>query len=203
VLRSTIQLLIVGLCLAPPALLAAEPADQEAIHNELRALRQGLIEAYNAGDLDRLLSFCDKNVVVTWQNGEVSVGPEGIRSYYQKMMEGPDRVVAKLAANPEADDLSVIYGDTTATSRGKMNDHYDLANGMSFDMNSRWSATAVKVDGRWLVASLHASVNAFDNSILRLAVRRTMLWTGGIALVVGLAIGVIATRLLWKPKPSV
>jgi ketosteroid isomerase-like protein len=201
-LSATTRLLLLGICLAPRVLAGAEPADAEAIHNELRALRQQLVEAYNANDVDRLLSFCDKNVVVTWQNGEVSVGPEAIRDYYRKMMEGPQRVVAKLTANPEPDDLSILYGDATATSRGKMNDHYDLTNGMSLDMNSRWSATAVKVGDRWLIASLHASVNAFDNDILRFAVRRTMLLAGGLALVVGLAIGVLATRLLWKPKPS-
>ena len=39
----------------------------------------GLVEAYNNNDIDRLLSYCEPNVAVTWQNGETSIGREAVR----------------------------------------------------------------------------------------------------------------------------
>jgi ketosteroid isomerase-like protein len=200
VLNSIGSILLAAACLLPRILLGAEPVEADPVQEELRALREGLIAAYNANDIDQLLSYCHDGVIVTWQNGEVSVGPQEIRSYYQRMMEGPDRVVDRLTADPKPDGPSVVYGGTTAVSRGKMNDHYQLTGGMEFDLNSRWSATAINEDGRWRIASFHASVNAFDNELLRMAVQRTMLWSGGIALVLGLALGALGSRWLWKPK---
>jgi ketosteroid isomerase-like protein len=202
VLSSTTKHLLAALCLVPGVLLGAEPGDEDPIHEELRTLRNGLIEAYNKDDIDQLLSYCHPNVIATWPNGEVSAGPEAVRAYYDRMMKGPNRVVAKLTADPQPDELSVLHGGTTAISRGKMNDRYQLTDGMNFDLNSRWSATAVKEGDKWLVASFHSSVNVFDNSILRMTVQRTLLWSGGIALVLGLVVGAVATRILRKPKTT-
>lgn len=180
---------VIGMCLLAPVLYADEPANEKAIHDELRALRKDLIEAYNDNDIDRLLSNCQENVIVTWQNGEVSVGHQGIRDYYDRMMNGPDRVVASLRVDPTVDDISTIYGDSTAIARGKMNDRYELTSGKNFDLNSRWSATAIKEADRWLIASFHASANVFDNGVLSLMTRQIMFWTGAIALSVGLVGG--------------
>src|SRR5262249_50289480 len=143
----------------------------------------------NAHDLDALLSFCHEDIVVTWQNAEVSRGREGVRAYYRKMMTGEQRVVDDLQANPTVDDRAILFGENTAVSRGQMNDHYKLRDGTDFALNSRWSATLVKEDGKWLVASFHASTNAFDNDILRMVARKTTTVVGGAALVLGLLLG--------------
>ena len=107
------------------------------------------------------------------------------------MMKGPNPVVAKLSADPTVDELAIIYGGTTAVAWGKMNDHYELTNGMKFDFDSRFSTTAVKDGDRWRIASFHASANAFDNGLLRLMTRYAMLWSAGVAGVVGLVVGFI------------
>ena len=70
-------------------------------------LRQELIDSFNKGDLDRLLSHLDPDVVITWQNGEVCRGPTAVRAYYDKMMKGPDRRVEKVSADPKVDDRHV------------------------------------------------------------------------------------------------
>lgn len=193
---------LAGIVLFPKLLLCQEPAqvapNEETIHNDLRNLRDNLIQAFNGRDVDRLLSYCHRNVIATWANGEVTIGHEGVRDYYNRMMAGPDPVVAKLMIAPTVDDLSVIYHGTTAVSRGQMNDHFELTNGMMFDLNSRWSATVIKEGDRWLIASFHSSPNVFDNGVLMLVARRTMLWTGGIAGAVGLVVGTIATLLIVK-----
>jgi ketosteroid isomerase-like protein len=179
----------------------ATPAKEDPAHEDLRALRKGLTEAVNHQDLDALLSHLDKDVVVTWQNGEVSVKPEGVRAYYDRMMKGPNRIVESVSVDPTVDELTHLYGDT-GVAYGSSKDHFKLTDGKDFDMLTRWSATLVKKDGKWLVANFHASTNMFDNPLLYIAIRRTAYWVGGIAVLVGLALGFILARLLRKSSPA-
>jgi ketosteroid isomerase-like protein len=155
------------------------------------ALRNELIDSFNKGEVDRLLSHLDPDVVVTWQNGEVCRGPAQVKAYYDKMMTGPDRVVQSVSSDPKVADRH-IYGDW-AVSWGEMNDHFKLTDGSDLSMGSRFTATIARRGDTWKVTSFHASVNAFDNSILDLYVRKTALWSsvvaGFIALVAGLAVG--------------
>jgi hypothetical protein len=95
----------------------------------------------------------------------------------------------------EVDDLTHLYGDT-GVATGKSRDQFVLTDGRDFEVNSRWTTTLVKRDGRWKVASFHASTDMFDNPVLHIAIRRTAWWTGASAGVVGLLIGTIATWLL-------
>lgn len=180
---------------SPAAAVSEDPE-----HEKLRAVRDGLIEAYNKRDLDKLLSYCHPTIVVTWQNAEVTTGREGLRSYYERMLVGPDAIVNELTADPKVDDISTIFGGDTATARGTMNDNFKLSDGSEFAMNSRWSATLVKENDRWLVAAFHASVNAFDNGILRMAVKRVLWISGGVALVIGLALGLLFGRMSKRRK---
>src|SRR5687768_7568078 len=71
---------------APATGPVTDPDPTSAINK----LRTELVDAFNKADVERLLSHLDGDVVVTWQNGEVSRGPGGVREYYQKMMSGPD-----------------------------------------------------------------------------------------------------------------
>ena len=102
--------------LLAPALARADDvktvAADDPAHNELRALRDDVLDAFNKKDLDRLLSHVHPNVAVTWQNGEVSRGRDGIRAYYKKMMEGPDRVVDSVTAKAEVDPEAEEKSDT-------------------------------------------------------------------------------------------
>src|SRR4029079_5669547 len=101
---------------APTAVSADDPTQA------IGQLRQELIDSFSKGDLDRLLSPLDPDVVITWQNGEVCRGPAAVRAYYDKMMKGPERRVEKVSADPKVDDRHV-YGDW-AVSWGSMNDHF-------------------------------------------------------------------------------
>lgn len=198
--------LVVACALLAPGPLAAQepraaPAKEDPAHDELRALRKGLTDAVNHHDLDALLTFLDKDVVVTWQNAEVSVKPEGVRAYYDRMMKGPNRIVENFSIDPTVDELTHLYGDT-GVAYGSSKDHFTLTDGKDFDMLTRWSATLVKKDGKWLVASFHASTNMFDNPLLYIAMRQTAYWVGGIAVLVGLALGFILARLLRKGSPA-
>jgi hypothetical protein len=166
---------------------------EDPAHNELRAVRDGLMAALAQGDIERQLTYLHTNVVVTWHNAEVSRGHDGVRAYLGRMLNGPGKIVASFSADLTVDELSILYGSDTAISWGSAVEHFKLANGSSFDLPARWSATLVKENGKWLIANLHASDNLFDNPILT-AAKRTAFWAGGIGLVAGLVIGILVMR---------
>jgi ketosteroid isomerase-like protein len=169
----------------------ATPADPTAA---IAVLRNDLIDSFNKGDLPRLLSHLDDDAVITWQNGEVCHGPAELKSYYDKMMTGPDRRVQSAQAEPKVTGRQV-YGDWAVTW-GEMNDHFVLSPA------SRFTATTVRRGDVWKVAAFHVSMNAFDNPILSYAVKRTVGFTAAVAGVVGLVIGLIAGRMSRKTKQA-
>jgi ketosteroid isomerase-like protein len=180
---------VVFLCLvALPVLSQAPPPKDEAVHNELRALRDGLIDAMNKGDIDRELTYMHPNVVVTWHNAEVSRGRDGVRAYLTRMLSGPNKVVSSYSATVDVDELTILYSGDTGISFGSAVEHFKLNDGKMLDLPARWSATLVKDGDKWLIASLHASDNLFDNPLLAIA-KRTAYWAGGISLLVGLIAG--------------
>jgi ketosteroid isomerase-like protein len=167
-------------------------------------LREGLIDSFNKGEVDRLLTYLDTNVVVTWQNGEVCQGPAAVRAYYDKMMLGEHRIVREAKSNPEVLGRHV-YGDW-ALSWGNLHDTILLMDGTALPFNTLFTATIAKRGDRWLVVGFHASVNAFNNPVLALAVRKTIFGAGGGGIVMGLLAGiflgvVISRRRRAVPKP--
>jgi ketosteroid isomerase-like protein len=180
-----------------PATTKAAVTDPNPM-NAINQLRTELVESFNKGDVDRLLSHLDPDVVATWQNGEVCRGPAAVRAYYDKMMSGPDRIVAKLTAAPAVDDRHV-YGDW-AVSWGNLHDDYLLTDGRSFKFDSRFTATIARRGEAWKVTSFHASVNAFDNPILGVAAKKAGSWGGIIGVVVGVVIGAIVGVRMGKRK---
>ena len=125
-------------------------------------------------------------------------GPDGVREFYKRMMEGDDREVKGLKSDFKVDDLSIIYGDDTAVAFGALNDEFSLKGGMDFSLASRWTATLVKKDDRWQIAAYHVSTNMFDNGVGDLLVKWASIKTGGVALLVGLFLGVIVTKVVTK-----
>jgi hypothetical protein len=188
----TLTTLLLLLCLTSPAWPQAA-APEDPAHNELRAVRDGLLDAMAKGDIDRQLTYLHPNVVVTWHNAEVSRRREGVRTYLDRMLQGPNKVVASYSAEVTADELSILYGGVTAISWGSAVEHFKLASGLNFDLPARWSATLVKEDGKWLIANLHASDDLFDNPMLN-AAKRTAYWAGGACLAVGLIVGMFVSR---------
>jgi len=170
---------------APPP---APPANIEAVHNDLRALRDGLIDAMNKGDIERELTYLEPNVVVTWHNAEVSRGRDGVRAYLNRVLNGPNKFLSAYSASVNVDELTILYNGDTGISFGSALEHMKLTDGQTIDLPARWSATLVKEGDKWLIASLHGSDNLFDNPLLDMT-KRLMYWAGGICLVVGLAFG--------------
>ncbi len=177
-------------------------AKENAAHDELREVKKAMTDAFNKKDLDALLKHVHKDVVVTWQDGKVSRGHDEIKKYYNTMLTGNQSVLIKVEADPVLPENSILYGEppTTAVAFGLLNDKYSLREGTNIDMQSRFSATLVKEDGKWLIVNFHGSADVFRNEVLNLAVSRTMWITGSSVAVVALLIGLILGRLMGGKK---
>ena len=172
--------------------MAAQNAEDPA-HAELRALRDELVDAVNKRDMPRLLRHLHPDVVVSWQNAEVSRHPDGVRAYLARMLEGPNSIVEGFTTDVTVDELTILHGGDTGVSFGSSRDRFALRGGQSFELNSRWSATLVRFEGRWVIASFHSSSNLFDNPLLNGAKRLATYGAAG-ALFVGLVVGFLIGR---------
>ena len=189
-LRGTFGMLAMLLILAPIQAQEHETPAEDPAHAELRALRDSLMDAYEKRDIDELLKHIHEKAVITWQNGERNRGPEELREFYRKMMSGEDRIVADVKSKLTINDLSVLYGGDTAVSYGELDDEFKLTNGSQFKLHSRWTATAVREGGQWVISSFHISSNLFDNPILD-AAKGLVMTVGAVAGGTGLLLGMV------------
>ena len=60
--------------------------------------------------------------------------------------------------------------------------------GKGYEIKSRWTATLVKENGKWLLAGYHISMNALDNPLLT-AAKKGMYAAAAVALILGILIG--------------
>jgi uncharacterized protein (TIGR02246 family) len=177
----------------------AQPVAEDPAHNELRALRDELLDAFEKKDIERMLTFLAPDVVVVVQSAEVLRGHDAVREFHKRMSDGDDRVVESLKSDFQVDELSTLYGDDTAISYGTMADHFKLRRGEEFDLHSRWTATAVRQDDRWVVASFHVSTNMFDNGVSNLYIKWNSIKSGVIAGLIGILAGAVVS-ILWKRR---
>jgi hypothetical protein len=173
----------------------------EAAHNELRALRDGLMDAMNKGDIERELTFLHTNAVITWHNAEVSRGREGVRAYYNRLTGGPNKLVEKFTAELNVDELTILHGEHTGISFGSSVEHFKFTNGRNFDLKGRWTATLVKEGEKWLIGSLHVSTNIFDNAMLDMVKNRSLAAIG-VMFVVGAALGGVIGWLIGRRRKA-
>ena len=97
---------------------------------------------------------------------------------------------------PTPDELTIFHGGDTGISFGETVAEYKLL-GKNYELKSRWTATLVKVDGKWLLAGYHISMNVLDNAILT-AAKSGLYLAAGVALVIGILLG----RSLFKRRSA-
>jgi uncharacterized protein (TIGR02246 family) len=164
-------------------------AAEDPAHEELRKLRTEMIAAITQGDIDTVLQHVDPNVVVTWQNAEVCRGREGLKEFFERMGK---KSFKGYKVPPTPDELTILYGGDTGISFGETVGEYKLL-GKSYEIKSRWTATLVKEDGKWLLAAYHISMNSLDNPLLS-AAKKSIPIVAGVALLLGFVIGRVLAR---------
>jgi ketosteroid isomerase-like protein len=189
---------------APPAATGASP-ETLAVHDELRRVRDEMLGAWQRRDIEGVLAHVDPEIVVTWQNGEVSRGPDGIRRFYKEMLEGEGSVLSNLVSTLKVDDLSILHGPDTAIAFGSIHDEFTfkralastaaIGAGNTLELTSRWTATLVRKAGDWKLASYHVSANVFSNPVQDLAVKAS----GRLGAIGGFVVGaIIAGLIVWR-----
>lgn len=191
------RLVMLFLVLAALPLCAQEP--DAATHNALRQLKATMEKALNERDLETIVANVDPKVVFTTMNGDVCHGPEEIRAYFNKMLNGPDHIVKDVKVAFEVDQLTTLYGGDTGVAYGSSKDHYELMGGDTFDIRGRWTCTMVKNGDRWVIAAFHYSANVFDNPILD-RYRKGVTWAALAGLAFGLTIGIIVGRQFFRKR---
>ncbi len=77
--------LITGLTgLTLPAQTPAAMTSEDPAHQELRAIKDAMVTAFNHKDVESFMKHVHPNVVVTWQNAEVARHPDGIKAFLGK-----------------------------------------------------------------------------------------------------------------------
>lgn len=190
--------LILALLLLSGPNRAAEP--DPAIHNELRALLQGLEQAVNTERYGDLAQYFSANMTVTTINQEVLTKPAEIAPYFQRWF-GPGGYLKKLDMKLTADALTRLdpdknYGVVTGSGLEK----YILADGRSFDMLTRWTASVMKGDdGKWRILTLHIGTNFLDNPILTKA-EASLAWFAAGGAGGGLVLGMLLMAFLKRRR---
>lgn len=168
---------------------AGRPEDRQ----QLRVLLGNVEAAISNLQVEEVIKLMHPDVIVTWQNAEVSRGPDQIRAYYNRMMKGSAPIVKKFSTQATLGGNAAFYGDT-AIAYGTTVDNFELMEGLNFSLRGNWSTTVVKTeDGQWKIAALHFSTNLFDNPLLNKA--KQLAWYMGLG---GLLAGVLLMMLIGR-----
>ncbi len=179
--------------------LAVDAFANPVTNPELIQLREGLINSFKANDMDRFGAYLATNVVVTWQSGEVCKGRESLKETFKKLTQGDRPVIQKVSLEP------VVIGHQSQgdwiMAWGEMNDSFSFGGGSILPLRSRFTMTAHRSNGHWLVSSLHISANVFENPMLTSATRRVVAFGGVLAGLLGLGVGFSFGRS-WKTRKT-
>ncbi len=174
--------------------LAPLPAqDAQPAQAEIHALRERLLGAINKADFDQMAADLHPRVVITYQNAEVARGRDGVKAFQLKMTGGPDKVVESFHADVKADDITILPGGTAAVSTGSSVETYKMTHGPDLTLDARWTATLVKDNGQWLLASLHCSTDLFKSPLVAATKKAGVTASIG-SIIIGLIVGWLLGR---------
>lgn len=173
--------------------------DTKVIDAELDKFRDDLFHAFNTGDYPAMLEkYCHKDIIATWQDGTTSEGHAGVIAEFDKLKQFID----KMTVDATTDKRLILNDGNLVISSGEMKDHYVLGRGPSVNLNSRWSATLIKDNDRWLLVSFSASTNAFDNEVVSLYLTSQKYTVAVVAGLIGVTLGIVFSRILRRPAKA-
>lgn len=162
-MRSMLKLLVTVFALMVPAIASAQ---DEALHDEIRAMRDRAIAAFEARDRAALLAELTDTVVFTAMNNETVSGKDALAAYYARMMEGSGSLISDLTVKFEVDELATLMaGNQTAVATGTVDAAFKMRAGLQFELPLRWTAVLSRDSGTWKIAAMHFSANIFDNPL--------------------------------------
>ncbi len=185
--------------LAAAASAQEAASNREADHEALRALRVKVTKAINGRDPKALAACFAKEFAFTCADQTLITSEAELASYLDRMFGSDDSPLVSMTTEPKADILTRFVGENAGYCYGTSTETYTLRGGRKSTLKARWTALVIKEGGEWKVAAAHVGVNLLDNPVLSRAIStgRNM---AALALVLGIAIGVLAGRRLGRRK---
>lgn len=184
------------LALWPLALPAAETDAREEDRKQLLQVFDEIVKGINEQNIERMVAQMDENATVIWLNAEASRGHAEIRAYYRKMVNpagAADAILTKYLTKAKVAAPARFMGDI-AVADGTMEDEFFPIRRGPFKLNSNWSVTCAKREGKWKIVHLHLSTNVFNNELLD-EVKQMAWYAGGGGLLAGLILMFAIGRL--------
>lgn len=174
------------------------PADEEADHNALRAIRATYEDALNNNDLTKIKPLLAEGFTGVMISGEELKSFENLQTFWKKVRDliGPGGSYHVKVVTDQTD----FFGDI-GVSRGYNEEVFRTSDGQTFEFRAPWTAVTRRQNGEWKIFRVHAALNPMDNVIITEIVRRTKLLFGVSGLILGLVAGVIV-RSLWRKKST-
>lgn len=171
----------------PVASLAAEGVDPRAEdRKQLLQIFSEIEKGINKQNIDRMVAQMDPNATVIWLNAEASRGHADIKAYYRRMVGTGDAILKKYTTQAKVTAPARFFGDI-AVADGTMVDEFIPIKRDAFKLDSNWSVTCAKLDGKWQVVHLHLSANVFNNNLLD-EVKQMIWYAAGGGLLAGLVL---------------
>lgn len=189
-----LQIIAVAGLLAAWPFLASSVAIAQTPESEAADLATSLADSIGSGDFARAGTLLAPDVVVTFQNGDVSRGREDVVKYANGMFNGQGALVQAYSGAPVVTGVATV-DDSTRVVTGTSTDRMTLSSGAPMVLETRWTATIARRDGAWKIASLHLSTNMLDNPIIE-KMKTTSYLLGAFGLVMGITIGIGVSMLL-------
>ncbi len=145
------------------------PTNREPDHEALRALLKTAKEAVNAKNFDALKPLFHEKFSITTVDQKVFTNFDDFKAHFAGLFTGANAPLKSVTFNPEADALTEFAGDNLGLSHGSSTDTYVFSDGDTRVMNSRWTATLIKDNGKWKILNLHIGANILDNPVTEAA----------------------------------
>lgn len=198
-LRALIGVLLSILLVASPA--AAQDAATQADHEALRTLKTKAVEAVNTRNYDLARQLLHEPFMATVITQDSFNSFDKLKAYFESLYTRSFLRMKKISMTAEADELSQIVTGTFALTRGSTKEHYELADGRSFDMDGRWTAVSMKGADGWKVMAVHTGTNFLDNPVLA-AIEGSVMTFGAGGLALGLALGFLGGWFMTRRRAA-
>ena len=176
--------------------LGQEPGED---HDALRALKMAYESAVNERKIENLTEHLHEDFSGVMVTGEAIESLAELKLYWSKIQNligsgGTYRVELR-------PDISRIEGQV-ALAKGVTHDHVVTSAGQEYSFESQWTAVLRKVDQRWKILRIQATMDPIENEFVQVAVKGGVITgvVGGGA--IGVVVGVLLKILLGRRRAS-
>lgn len=189
--------LAVGLLAAPAA--TAQTTGTPADHDALRRLMTDAVRVVNERDYATARRILHDPFVSTLETQQSFTDFETLKTAFEELYTRPVLRMKTIRFAAEADDYARIREGRYAIAQGPTHEHYELADGRTFDLDGRWTAVASEENGAWKIQALHMGVNFLDNPVIA-AIEKSLVWFAAGGAAVGIVAGFIGGWLVGRRR---